>query len=193
MKFNRIAGAALGLAVTAAALLPGVAGAETVSSALTAGGLSLASQPITFANTTLTGANQTITATPTSPWTLSDSRGTGSAWTATISATAPTSAAGTVETLARTIAVGNLGVTAGTVSGGTGSDSATNISGASGLALTTSAQTLVSSTGNNKGNYTFSPGFSFAIPANAYRSNYSAAVGTTALNPYISTLTLTIS
>lgn len=192
MKFTRTAGVAVGLALTVAAAFPGVASAETVTSEVSGGSLSLTSQPVTFTSTALNGANQTKTATPATPWSLSDARGTGAAWTGTISATAPTSAAGTVETTARTISVGNLSVSAGTATAGTGSDPITNITGASALALSGSAQTLISSTGTNKGTYTFSPTFSLLIPANAFRSNY--AVGTTgALNAYISTVTLSIS
>jgi hypothetical protein len=193
MKFTRTAGVAVGLALTVAAAFPGVAGAETVTSEVSGGSLSLTSQPVTFTSTALNGANQTKTATPGSAWSLSDARGTGAAWTATISATAPTSAAGSVETTARTISVGNLSVSTGTVTAGTGSDPTTNITGASSLALSGSAQTLISSTGTSKGTYTFSPTFSLVIPANAFRSNYSGAVDSTALNAYSSTVTLSIS
>lgn len=193
MKFTRTAGVAVGLALTVAAVFPGVAGAETVTSEVSGGSLALTSQPVTFASTALNGANQTITATPATAWSLSDARGTGAAWTATVSATAPTSAAGTVETTARSIVVGNLSVSAGTVTAGTDSDPTTNITGASSLALSGSAQTLISSSGTNKGTYTFSPSIDLLIPANAYRSNYSGAVGSTALNAYVSTVTLSIS
>jgi hypothetical protein len=193
MKFKRSVGVAMGLAVAVAALLPGAAGAETITSPVAGGTLALTTQPITFASATLNGANQTITATPSTAWSLSDSRGTGAAWTATISATAPTSAAGSVETTARSIVVGNLSVTTGTVTAGAGSDPTTNITGASSLALSGTAQTVISSTGTNKGTYTFSPSVAFAIPANAFRSNYSGAVGSTSLNAYTSTITLSIS
>lgn len=193
MKFTRTAGVAVGLALTVAAAFPGVASAETVTSEVSGGSLSLTSQPVTFSSTALNAANQTISAQPGSAWELKDARGTGAAWTATVSATAPTSAAGTVETTARTISVGNLSVSTGTVTAGTGSDPTTNITGASSLALSGSAQTLISSTGSSKGTYTFSPTFSLLIPANAFRSNYSGTVGSSALNPYSSTVTLSIS
>jgi hypothetical protein len=194
MKFTRIAGVATGLALVVTAALPGVASAatETVTFTVAAGTLNLVSQPITFADTTYNGTDQTKTSNAGTAWVVTDARGTGAAWTATVSATAPTSAAGTVETTARTIPVGNLRLTTGTATAGTGSDPNTNITGASNMALSGSDQTLIASSGVNKGTYSFSPSISLLIPASAYRSNYFGAVGT-ALNPYISTLTLTTS
>jgi len=193
MKFTRTAGVAVGLALTVAAAFPGMARAETATFEVTNGTLSLTSQPITFTTTALTGANQTKTSEAASAWILTDARGTGAAWSATVSATAPTSVAGTVDTVARTIPVGNLSVSTGTPTAGTGSDPITNITGASSLALTGTAQSLISSTGTNKGTYTFSPTVSLSIPANVFRSNYFGAVGSTAILPYISTITLTTS
>jgi hypothetical protein len=193
MRFKRISGLALGLALAAAAVLPTAAGAETVTSPLSAGLLSLTSAPIAFGSVAVTGADQTIDSIPGSAWGVGDARGTGAAWTGTISATDLTSAAGSVETVARTIPVGALSVTAGAATAGTNSDPTTNISGATGMALTASAQTLIASTGASKGSYTFVPSYSLVIPAAAFRSNYTAAVGSTALIPYVSTLTLTIS
>jgi hypothetical protein len=193
MRFTRTAGAAIGLALTVAAVLPGRAGAETVTSAVHGGALSLTSQPVTFNTATLNGANQTISASPASPWSLTNARGTPAGWTATISATNPTSTGGSVETTDRTIPVANLSVSTGTVTAETGSDPTTNITGASGLALSGSAQTLISSSGTSKGTYTFSPTFSLLVPANAFRSNYSGTVGSSAASAYTSTITLSIS
>jgi len=185
-------GVVAALAVSAALLplAPGIASAETVTSEIDGGALSLTTQPISFTTTALTGANATITATPGSAWSLVDARGTGAAWTATISSTALTSAAGTTETTARTIAVGQQSMTNGTVTAGTGSDPITNIT-STGVTLSGSGQTFIASSGTNKGTYTFSPTLSLAIPANAFRSNY--AVGSSgAKNPYTATITLTI-
>jgi hypothetical protein len=61
------------------------------------------------------------------------------------------------------------------------------------VTLTGSNQTFLASSGTNKGTYSFSPTLTLAIPANAYRSNYSGAVGGSSLNPYTATLTLTVS
>jgi hypothetical protein len=173
-------------------LIPGVANAETVTATLTSGSLALSTQPFAFGSNALTGANTNLTATPGSPWSVVDARGTGAAWTATISSTALTSAAGSVETSARTILVGQMSMANGTVTAGTGADAITNITN-SPVTLTGSGQTFITSSGTNKGTYTFSPTLTLAVPANAYRSNYSAAVGGSSLNAYTATLTLSIS
>ena len=36
------------------------------------------------------------------------------------------------------------------------------------------------------------PTFDLSVPANTYRSNYSAEIGSTAVTPYVSTITFTI-
>ena len=184
------------LAVVAGVLgssaLAGAAVAETASVTLTAGTLTITTYPFSFSNTAVTGAAQSINASPGTAWQIVDARGTGAAWTATISSTALTSAAGSVENSARTIAVGQMSTVDGSVTAGTGADATTNIT-TSGVTLTGSAQTFVASSGTNKGSYTFTPTMTLAIPANAYRSNYAGTVGGSALNPYTATLTVSIS
>lgn len=167
--------------------------AETVTAGVVGGALSMTSSPVVFSNAALDGTNQTVTAQPAVAWSVLDARGTGAAWTTTISATNFVSAAGTVDTTQRTIPASALSVSVGTPTAGVGSDPITNITGASGLTLSTSAQTLISSTGATKGLYTFTPTFSLTIPANTYRPNYAGNVGVSATNAYVSTLTLTVS
>lgn len=147
---------------------------------------------LTLANTALTGANSNLSLTPSSAWSVVDARGTAAAWSATISSTALTSAPGTVETTTRTIAVGQLTWADGTVTAGSGSDATTNIT-KTGLTLSGSAQAFISSSGTNRGTYSFSPTLTVAVPANAYRSNYAGTVGSSSLNPYTATITVTIS
>ena len=159
---------------------------------LTGGSLTISTQPFAFANTAVTGAAQSINASPGSAWSVTDGRGTGAAWTATISSTALVSAAGSVETNAQTIAVGQMSTVDGAVTAGSGADATTNIT-TSGVTLTGSAQTFIASLGTNRGSYTFTPTMTLAIPANAYRSNYSGTVGSSGLNPYTATLTVSIS
>ncbi|MHB8512316.1 MAG: WxL domain-containing protein [Actinomycetota bacterium] len=154
--------------------------------------LSVTATDVNFPDLTLTGQNQTTTAAASSAWTIADVGLTGPAWTVSISATAPTSAAGTVETTARSIAVGNLVVSTGSFTASLGSNPATPIVGVSGLTLTTLPQTLAVSSGNTIGTYSFTPTFSLTMPGNAFRSNYSAIVGASTLNPYTSTITVTI-
>jgi hypothetical protein len=54
-------------------------------------------------------------------------------------------------------------------------------------------QTLLSSVGSNTGTYLLTPTFSLAIPSNAFRPNYAGDINASPLNPYVSTLTFTIS
>ena len=164
--------------------------AEEVESTVTGGNLTATTAGATLAGVTLNGFDQVVTGDSTQ-WTITDARGTGAAWTLQASATTLTSKAGTAELTARTIPVGNLSITPGTVTAGTGSDAATNID-APLLPLSTLEQDLVSAPSPSKGSYTLTPTFSLTIPANAYRSNYSAAIGSTPLIPYISTITFTI-
>lgn len=190
-KIRKAAGilAAAGILLTAA--LP-AATADTVNSTISGGALASTTSGANLTGVLLDGTDQTATGTSSAPWSISDTRGTGEAWSLSVSATVPTSAAGTVETTARTIPVGKLTITPGTVTAGTGTDSAATIS-APALAMSGSAQALVSSLGTNKGTYALTPTYSLAVPANAFRSNYFGAVGSTALLPYVSTLTYTIS
>lgn len=173
-------------------VLPAIAQAETVSGTLLPGSLSVSVSNVSYSDTTLTGASQTISANASSAWTAIDARGTGAAWSVSIAATTPTSAAGTVESAARTIAVGNLAISTGSITAAAGSDGTGNLTGASSMALSNSAQTLLSSSGASKGTYTFTPSVAFTIPANAYRSNYAGTVGSSSLNPYVSTITVTV-
>jgi hypothetical protein len=192
MKKN-ITGALVALgscAVLAIAVTP--AAADTVDSAVSGGSLTSSTSGATLSGVTLNGSStQTATGTASSPWSIRDARGTGDTWTLSVSATDFTSDAGTVETTVRTISASHLTITPGTVTAEAGADSASNIS-ADPLTVSTSSQALVSATGPDKGTYTLTPSFSLAIPANAYRSNYSGTVGSSPLNPYTSTLTYTI-
>ena len=166
--------------------------ADTVVSTISGSTLTVVTAGATLSGVTLTGANQTATGSATLPWSIADLRGTGAAWTVSVTATAPTSPAGSIELVPRVIPVGNLTITTGTITPGVGSDAITNITGSTALAMTGSSQSLFSSSGTNKGTYAITPSFSLSVPANSYRSNYTAAIGSTALLPYSSTLTYTI-
>ena len=168
--------------------------AETAESTVSGGSLGATTAGATLAGVTLNGFDQSVTG-PSSEWTITDARGTGAAWTLSAMATAPTSAAGTtIDKIARVIPVDNLTITPGTITAGEGSDPASSVTAPT-LKMSGSTQTLVSgspsSTSQSKGTYTLTPTFSLTIPANAYRSNWNAAVDT-GLIPYISTITFTI-
>lgn len=166
--------------------------AQVASISISGGSLSIATANFSFSAATLTGANQTASTNAASAWSAIDPRGTGASWTVSITGANLTSAAGSVETTARTIAAANLAVNTGSFTAGTGSDAASGITGSTSLALSTSPQTLVSATADHKGTYTYTPSLDLTIPANAYRSNYSGTVGSSALNAYQATLTVTV-
>jgi hypothetical protein len=184
--------------VTLTALVPGTAHADTTTATatLTDGGVSLTLTPFAFGSSALTGANRTISATP-AAWTAVNARGTDAAWTITVSSTALTSAAGNTspENTARTIAVGQMSMSIAGLTAGTGSDDTSHLTSSSVGTMSGSAQTfLSSSSAGSKGTYTFTPTLDVAIPANAYRSNYTT--GTTnagGINAYTATLTVTMS
>lgn len=186
-SFGVAAAAALLLAVS---LSP--ASADTINSTVSGSNLTATTSGATLSAVTLNGTGtQTATASASSEWTVTDARGTGAAWTLSAVATVPTSAAGSVETVARTLPVGNLSIVPGTITATSGSDAATGITAPS-LALSTTEQALLTASTDHKGTYNLTPVYNLAIPANAYRSNYEGAVGSTALNPYTSTITYTI-
>ena len=155
------------------------------------GSLTATTAGATLSEVRLNGTSTQYATGTSAQWTITDARGTGAPWTLSVSATVPTSAAGTVEQSARTLPVGNLTITPGQITADTGADPADSIT-APALKLSDSSQTLVSTKGPNKGTYTLTPEFSLAVPANAYRSNWSGAIDGSSLNPYISTLTVTI-
>lgn len=194
MKISRRSTLTAVLALGGVALLAATpsALADTVESTVSGANLTVTTFGATLAGVTLNGTTQTTAAAASSSaWSIKDARGTGAAWAVSVTATTPTSAAGSTETTARTIAVGNVKMTTGTVTAGADSDPITNITGSTALAMSTTAQTLISSSGTNKGTYSVTPSYTLTVPANAFRSNY--AVGSSgALNPYISTLTYTI-
>lgn len=181
------------VAAAGAMLLVGLApaSAETVESTISGGSLTATVSGAALAGVTLNGTAQTATGT-TGEWTITDARGTGAQWNLSVSATDLTSAAGTVEATARTIPASALSIAPGAVTAGAGSDPATGITTSS-VTLSSTSQALVSAAADHKGTYSVAAStFSLAVPANAYRSNYSGAVGSSALNPYVSTVTFTI-
>jgi hypothetical protein len=179
-----------------AGLSPALAADPEVGSTISGGSLTSVQAGATLSGVTLDGSNTQV-ATGVSPtaWTITDARGTGAVWALSVSATVPTSAAGTgPDTVARTIPVANLTITPGTVTAGAGADPVgTGGAGitAPALAMLETPQALVSAGATHKGTYSLTPSFSLAIPANAFRSNLSGAVGS-ALNPYVTTVTFTI-
>jgi WxL domain surface cell wall-binding len=168
------------------------ASAEDVSSTISGGDLTASLSGAALSGVTLNGTSTQIATGTTSAWSITDARGTGAAWSLSVSATDLKSAPGTAEVTERTIPVSALSIATGVVTAEAGSDPATGITTTS-PTLTAASQALISAPGAHKGTYTVSAStFSLAVPANAYRSNYSGAVGSSSLNPYVSTVTFTI-
>lgn len=182
-----VASAAIAGAALAAAAAQAGAATSDAQVTISAGSLSLTTPNFQGQSVTLTGAAQTIAATPASPWSAVDARGTGAAWSVVASATDLVSA-GTPN---RTIAAANLALTTGTVTAGTGADPTTGMTTATAAPFTTPTgpgQTNVSvlaAPGPQRGSYTFTPQLGITIPADALASY----VGV----PYTTTLTVTIS
>jgi hypothetical protein len=189
---SRVRVAAVLAATAAVALATTPAFADNVQATITGGALSVTTAGATLSGVTLNGTSQVASGDASAPWSISDNRGSGAGWTVAVTATTPTSIAGSSDLVARTLPVANLSMSTGTIVAGTGSDAITNITGATDLPMSVTAQTLVSSSGTNKGSYALTPSFELAVPANAYRSNFVGAVGSTAVIPYVSTLTYTI-
>jgi hypothetical protein len=125
-------------------------------------------------------------------WSIADDRGTGQSWSLTISSSGLISEAGTVDVLRRTLPPGSLSVVAGAPIAADGSDAITNITSKT-ITLSSTPQSLISSSGLSRGAYFFSPKFILAVPPLAYRSNYSGTPGNSPLNPYVATVVITIS
>lgn len=163
---------------------------DTVSATISGGNLSAnPTAPNVMSAVTLDGIDAKSSNGTADIWTISNARGTDAAWSLSASATDFISAAGTVDTTARTLPISNLVITPGTVTAGAGSDKAPTTSA---VTISGVAQSLVFTTSLGKGTYTLAPTFALNVPANSYRSNYSGAVGSTAVIPYVSTITFTI-
>ena len=132
----------------------------------------------------MTGANQTFSSAPASAW--SDARGTGAAWTGTIHR--PDERAWHVGTMARTIAVDGLSVTAGT---GSDPTTTTTITGSSPGPVGQFPDPRLRD--RQQQGYLHLHARLLAAHPGQRRSNYTGTVGSSGLNPYTSTLTLSIS
>ena len=144
-----------------------------------------------MASVTLTGKAGQMSTGVATQWSVVDHRDTGAPWTLSVAASDLTSAGGTVETTPRVIAAANLSIIPGVISAGT-CGSSTSLMSSGTVVLTSIPQALVSSPGDNRGTYLFTPTFNLEIPANAYRSNYSGTVAAAVVNPYTTTITATV-
>jgi hypothetical protein len=156
------------------------------------GALSATSSATALSDVTLNGVSTQYATGSSEGWSVSDVRGSGAAWSLTVSATDFVSDPGTVDAVARSLPAAALSVDAGPVTAAAGSDPVAGIFAAP-LTLSSVPQIFLSSSGYHRGSYFFSPSFSLAVPATAYRANFSGPLNDSPLNPYIATITVTIS
>jgi len=191
--FTKTAGiiAATGL-LFAVALSPAnaVDSTDTVQVTITAGNLTAnPTAPDTMSAVVLDGLSSQTSTGASAAWTITNARGTNTPWSLSASATDFVSAAGTVDTTTRTLTADHLVITPGAITASAGSDTAPT---AVPVTMSNVAQSLVYTTTMGKGSFSLSPGFTLNVPANTFRSNFSAAIGSTTINPYVSTITFTI-
>lgn len=156
------------------------------------GELSVTTGAVTLSSVTLDGVTTQQAVGTSAPWAVADARFTGAPWAITVSATDFVSAAGTIDVTERVFPIDNLTLIPGALLGITGPDSIEGIQTIT-IRGSQSAQPFIWTLGENTGSYALSPMFSLSIPANAYRSNFSGIVNASPVNPYISTVTYTIS
>jgi hypothetical protein len=156
------------------------------------GVLSVTTTPVSLSAVTLNGKTVQEAVAVATPWTVADARYSGSPWTVTVSSTDFVSAAGTVDSVARVLPAGNVTLTPGALERVTGPDAAVGIHAES-VTASSAPQPFLWTLGDHTGSYSLTPLLSLRIPANAYRSNFSGSVNGSIVNPYVATLTLTIS
>ena len=156
-----------------------------------AGTLTAITDGAALSSVTLNGTTTQYATGSSTSWSVSDERGTGADWSLAISATTPTSAAGTIDTTPRQLPAESLSIAPGPITAATGADPITGLTSAT-LRLTEQPQSLLASVGRHRGTYTFTPTFTLTIPQDAYRSNFTNAVGGSSLHPYISRITVTV-
>lgn len=185
-----VASAAAVAVLVAVSVGPAYADNDPISATVTAGGLTAQVTGATLSSVALDGsAAKHSTGTASGVWTITDARGSGAPWGLTVSGTDFTSAPGDTDKTPRTLPIGDLMLVPGTVTSGGGSDSAPQ---GTTVNVSSQPQVIVAATGGYKGTFTLTPNFDLTVPGNAFRSNF--ATGTSGVvNPYIATLTLTIS
>lgn len=156
------------------------------------GTLTATSDSVTMTGVSLNGTSTQYSTGQSAGWSIADLRDNGAGWTMSVSATDLTSAGGSVETIPRTLPASNLRIETGPITSSSGTDSTANLT-VFPLVMSNSSQSLVVSSGSNRGTYAFNPSFQLSIPAEAFRSNYSGDINASPLNPYITMLTVTIS
>ena len=153
--------------------------AETGSVTINGGSLSVVTAPVTFAEVTLTGADQTTTST--SSWTAVDPTGTGSGWNLTIIAEDFTNGDADIIDISAAgfeiqLTEPNISVTAGNTEPVSAVTSLTQIPTTGDTAL----KFLSAALDTGMGTYVLAPNFSLKIPAATYAGIYNSTMTITA-------------
>lgn len=156
------------------------------------GTITATSSPTTLSDVTIDGISNQVAKGSSDGWSVADYRGSGAAWSLTIAATDFLSQPGSIDTVTRMLPASALSMQAGPVTATSGSDPIDGVV-ATALILSSSPQSLLSSAGPNRGTYLFSPTFMLVVPPTAYRSNFSGEFNHSPLNPYVTTISITIS
>lgn len=156
------------------------------------GTLTATSEVTALSGVVIDGINTQFSNGTSGMWSIADDRGTGAGWSLTVSSSGLVSEAGTVDVLRRTLPASALRLISGAPTAADGSDPVTNITSKT-ITLSSTPQSLISSSGLSRGAYFFNPQFILAVPPLAYRSNYSGTPGNSPLNPYVATVVITIS
>jgi len=163
-----LSGLSLALAV------PALADSTTGTATVTAGTLSEIAASSPSFSATLNGTDQTVTSSAMT-LTAKDRRGSGLGWNVTITSTTFTAGSDTLATTATSI----TGVTSACVAG-----TCTNPTNAIGYPLTvpagstapTAVKLFNAAAATGLGDFTLTPTFSLAIPANTYAGSYSSTM-----------------
>ncbi|MFC5929620.1 WxL domain-containing protein [Cryobacterium melibiosiphilum] len=193
VSFGTLVGSVAGSALVTPSAAAATDSTDTISVAISGGPLTaVVTAPQAMSPVSLDGLTAQNSVGSASEWTITNARGSGAAWSLSASATDFVSAAGTTDTDARTLPAASLTITPGTVTAFNGgvADAAPTTAP---VTMSHEAQALVWSPKLGKGAYALTPTFNLTVPANAYRSNFSADRETSPQNPYVSVLTFTIS
>ncbi|TFD47340.1 hypothetical protein E3T55_15285 [Cryobacterium frigoriphilum] len=193
LSVGTLAGTISGSTLVAHSAAAATDSTDTISVAITGGPLTaVVTAPEAMSAVRLDGVTVQSSVGTASAWTITNARGSGAAWSLSASATDFISAAGSTDTDARTLPAESLTITPGSVTpfnGGVADAAPQTVP----VTMSHQAQALVWSPKLGKGAFALTPTFSLTVPANAYRSNFSADRETSPQNPYVSVLTFTIS
>jgi hypothetical protein len=158
--------------------VPALADSATATASITAGSLTEVASSTPSFSATLNGTDQSVTS---NAMTLAakDRRGSGAGWNLTITSTQFTTGGGSAQTLS-TSATTVTAVSSVCAGGGTCTNPTNSIAYPLTVPAGSTAPTAVklfnSAVNSGLGDFTLTPNFSLAVPANAYAGSYSSTM-----------------